>query len=181
MQPPGLNAKDERPKGRSTKATPRQATNPIVAPNAVASQPPTDRFDRDFAREERMRKEAKLQSREAKWDNSRAKEYEREATRWEKYDKAVEAEQRQAKQLQSRAVARNNMSSVGYNPITLSYSDSAMGKQLKQEHAMIHYRGTVRAANLEAHSRSQPYNPITGAPATPSVTVPPRPTLDGQK
>lgn len=82
-----------------------------------------------------------------------------------------------ARRLQERNVARNNTSSVDYNPITLRYNDTTEGAELKFQDDCVRYRGAMRARNLYEKKSCQAFNIITGedSNADSIVPVPERP------
>lgn len=140
----------------------------IVRPDAHDSalyQEETDRFFTDVAAEERYRREEKVAKKNAEYARRREEAMLRDEERW----RQMEAESRQFDEktvrLQaSETAALKNKSGIPYDPVSGHYEASTRGEEYKQYEARQEVKAGARAQNLDAHSRSAPYNPLTGAP-----------------
>lgn len=141
---------------------------PLVRPDARDSalyQEETDRFFTDVAAEERYRREEKLAKKNAEYARRREEAMLRDEERW----RQMEAESRQFDEktirLQSsETAALKNKSGTPYDPVSGGYEASTRGEAYRQYEQRQEQKAGVRAHALDAHSRSAPYNPLTGAP-----------------
>ena len=146
-------------------------------------QPPTslgyiseaDRFITDIAGVNKAEREVEVQKREQMYHNRRVQRAEKEEVRWGQIAERFDVEQERLEQMRENySYARSNKTSMPYNPINLRYDEGADGDGLKYSDESMHYRGMLRADQLQRRSMSTPYNPIT-VELIQRVTVPPEP------
>jgi hypothetical protein len=135
-------------------------------PESAAFIPESDRFVRDVAAEERLRRD-EAAARHAR-DVLRRREAAsaRDDERWRRMDEAKRAEEERVRALQaSGAKAQKNAKSVPYDPLTLAYDTTEAGARLRHEDEAIQYRAALRAQNLQMRSRGAAYDLLSGADA----------------
>lgn len=151
--------------------------HPITEPDpgSLCYCPDGNRFEQDFSGHEKQRRVKAVQGKEAAITARRAKNAEREESRWKEIDHQYQKEQgkEEFRRTEGSKAQRNN-SSVPYNPITLKYNDSEAGERLRYTDDMIKYRGAIRSNYLHEHQNADGYNPISGdASRGPAIPVKP--------
>lgn len=121
-----------------------------------------ERFSRGMAEAEQREHVGRMLDRQSKYERRRNETFAREATRHDRRNAEAGRQQAAAQRLSERPVAKNNSSSVSYNPITLRYNDSNEGAELKFQDDSVRYRGAMRARNLYEKKSGQAFNIITG-------------------
>lgn len=124
----------------------------------------SERFDKDFAVEDRRRREEEYNRRQQVINAQRDQVIQREIGRWQSMEEQDRREQSRldAKQA-SWKEGQKNKPSAAYNPITLEYDASDQGASLRQADEQIRQRAGQRMAHLDSRMNSG-FNVLTGAP-----------------
>lgn len=142
--------------------------------NSSMFLPESERFDTDFAAEDKRRREIEYQSRQQNLNRRRDEVVGREVNRWESMENEEKKYQEFLNQKQSKwQEGQKNNLSAAYNPITLEYDTTEQGSRLKGQDDQIKYRAGMRMFNLDSKMNSE-FNVVTGEPRRPP-NLPPRP------
>lgn len=143
-------------------------------PSSNIYLPEAERFDRDFAAEERRRIEQEQQRRQQALANKREQMISREVQRWQMMEEQERREQARIEEKKAKFQAgMKNNPSAAFNPITLEYDSTEQGSKLKQQDDYVKYRADMRMKNLDSKMNSG-YNILTGEPRrTRNVPNPP--------
>lgn len=138
----------------------RGISNPETQSTLFISE--ADRFNKDFATEDKRKREEEQRRRQMKIDKHREEIAQRDLNRWETIESMQKREDdriaaRQARNLQGQ----KNNPSAAYNPITLEYDSTSQGQYLKRVDNEVRQRADVRMQNLDARMNSG-YNILTG-------------------
>eukprot|EP00771_Trimastix_marina_P001228 gnl/Trimastix_PCT/2283.p1 GENE.gnl/Trimastix_PCT/2283~~gnl/Trimastix_PCT/2283.p1 ORF type:complete len:196 (-),score=28.70 gnl/Trimastix_PCT/2283:129-716(-) len=137
--------------------------NPVTpSSHAPMYQGEVERFETDSAAFERRRMD-QVRQRQKRIDQShRDRDMQRESERWKRMEESDQREQQRIERL--AGTGKKNVSSVAYDPVTLSYNDSHDGERLRREDEMRSYHARLRTENLERQVSREGINPITGEP-----------------
>ena len=121
-----------------------------------------ERFETDFAVEEKRKRDDKLNLARARVEYQRIAHAQKEDHRWKRHEKeAVADEEKFDRWRESGEKARRNKSSVPYNPLTLRYDDTPDGDMLKAADMACLKRAELRRRMLRVRMSNLPYDPIT--------------------
>lgn len=136
-------------------------------PTSHAFLPEAERFDTDFAAQERHRREEEFQKKQGALNCRREQQINRDMTRWQKMDGEEDKYKQKLdnKQQQWKAGQKNNPSAA-YNPLTLEYDQTQQGKELQMQDDQVRYRAGMRMFNLDQKMNSG-FNVLTGEPRRP--------------
>mmetsp|Transcript_51527 Transcript_51527/g.137506 ORF Transcript_51527/g.137506 Transcript_51527/m.137506 type:complete len:197 (-) Transcript_51527:219-809(-) len=111
-------------------------------------------------------------------ESRRARDYNREESRWRAISAQETAQEERAKRLvDDPLIGRKNVTGHPFNIVTHEYDTSMAGLQLKHRDEMVRYRGKVRGAALATRNHMG-FNPIIGEQTFGiSLPPPPRPPL----
>ena len=147
--------------------------------DAVGFCDEADRFQTDFAYEEKLKRDGKIAREEAILEAKRLQLAEREEARWSQIDNRQINEDEKWNELRQKGEkAKRNNSSVPYNPITLKYNETADGEKLRYADQAIKYRAAIRAQMLQSRMSADGYNPVTGK-EMPLMNLPAAPVAPG--
>ncbi|GLC53214.1 hypothetical protein PLESTB_000720500 [Pleodorina starrii] len=140
--------------------------SPVVpVPKAPSYCDEHDRFNRDVAEENHLRKQDALQKKEGVYATKRVDHYNREHG-IKAADQA--AEQREAARFEGACAAgtgaRRNQGGESFNIITLDYKPTSGGQTLASKDSAYQERRQERAAHLYSRGHSVSHNIITGEP-----------------
>ncbi|CAG9325470.1 unnamed protein product [Blepharisma stoltei] len=123
-----------------------------------------ERFERDFAAEERRRRELENQRKMEAFNKRRENAINREINRWESLnqDYAKSIEKLEIRRSKWKNGQKNNPSEA-FNPITLDYDPTDQGEYLKRKDDLAKQRAMMRLYNLDA-KRNSAFNILNGAP-----------------
>ncbi|CAG9322406.1 unnamed protein product [Blepharisma stoltei] len=123
-----------------------------------------ERFDTDFAAEERRRRELENQRKMDAYNKRRENAINREVNRWEQIgqEQVESIEKLEAKRSKWKNGQKNNPSEA-FNPITLDYDPTDQGEYLRRKDDIAKERAMMRLYNIDA-KRNSAFNIINGAP-----------------
>lgn len=136
----------------------------VSAPAQQSSlyQADNERFDTDFASEDKRRREAERSRKQQIIGAHRNEIVGREMNRW---DRMEQEDAKEAAKIQSMAdkwqAGQKNNASVAYNPLTLQYDQNEQGRRLQQSDAKIIERADQRKAHLDNRMNGG-FNILTG-------------------
>lgn len=140
-------------------------SNPDPTSHAFLSE--SERFDTDFAAQERRRREEEFQRKQGVLNCRREQQINRDMTRWQqmggeegKYQQKLDNKQQQWK------AGQKNNPSAAYNPLTLEYDQTQQGRELQLQDDQVKYRAGMRMFNLDQKMNSG-FNVLTGEPRRP--------------
>ena len=143
-------------------------------PTSHAYLPEAERFDTDFAAQDRRRREEEYQRKQQITNVKRERQIDRDLGRWNKMENEEEKHRQKLEHMASNWKAgQKNNSSAAYNPITLDYDPTEQGEHLRQQDDLVKHRAGQRLYNLDAKRNSE-FNVITGEPRKPPE-IPRRP------
>ena len=138
-------------------------------------QTEAQRFDTDFAGEEKKRREQVLERKHLIYDKRREINIRREEDRFQREAEKREKELERWKAMQeNHTFGKKNLGSTPYNQITLKYNSGKDGQALMHDDAMVKWRAAHRARRLQ-EKMGGGRNPITGE-SRDLMNVPVRPT-----
>lgn len=139
----------------------------MIKPDATDSamyQADTDRFFTDVAAEERHRREERLAKKNSEYMRRREEAMQRDEERWRGMEEEAKKFDEKTAQLQASTTASlKNKTGAAFNPVRGDLEAGPRGEALRVAEQHTHAKTQARASVLDAHSRSAPYNPLTGA------------------
>jgi len=151
--------------------------NPIdVSPGCPSHMASRERMNAGNYCEEvnHMEREVKKVARDDVNESRRARNLEREESRWRAIHAQGQVDQARLERIQSDPMmGRKNVTGQPWNIVTQEYDKTPAGAQLEHHDKLIHYRSKVRSASL-AYRSHLGFNPIIGE-QTHGISIPPPP------
>mmetsp|Transcript_22452 Transcript_22452/g.75513 ORF Transcript_22452/g.75513 Transcript_22452/m.75513 type:complete len:212 (-) Transcript_22452:220-855(-) len=138
----------------------------IQPPTSLAYATDADRFNRDTAGMEKLKRDEEHTRKELMFYGRRTARAEREEQRWSAAQEEHEREERKLHHArEAGSMWKANKGSMPYDVISMKYHEDTSGQQLRYSDDMTRFRASHRAAHLHSKDNATGFNPITGEKA----------------